>query len=59
MGVSSWRKITEREKVETVTWLISDGRKDKRTGALSPVTRSTYAQYLFEKGAGFNERKTD
>ncbi|WP_156960056.1 hypothetical protein [Oceanobacillus manasiensis] len=42
-----------------VTWVVSDIRKDKRSGALSPITRSKYAQLLFNKGAGFDERKTD
>jgi len=38
-----------------IHWVVSDYRKDKRTGALSPVIRSEYAEQLFKKGAGFCE----
>lgn len=47
------------KKMNAVRWVVSDIRKDKRNGVLSPIKRSNYAQLLFEKGAGFNERKTD
>ncbi|GAA0415158.1 hypothetical protein GCM10008934_02580 [Virgibacillus salarius] len=39
-------------------WKVSEYRKDKRVGALSPVKRSDYVQSLFKVGAGFNEQKT-
>lgn len=36
-------------------WSVNKYRRDKRTGVLSPVPRSEYAQYLFEKGAGWKD----
>ncbi|MFU0790785.1 MAG: Transposase [Virgibacillus proomii] len=42
-----------------IHWVVSDYRKDKRTGALSPVIRSEYAEQLFKKGAGFCEQTTN
>ncbi|MUK89138.1 hypothetical protein GMD78_12215 [Ornithinibacillus sp. L9] len=35
-------------------WKVDPYRKDKRTGAISPVKRSEYAESLFRVGAGFN-----
>ncbi|WP_234447167.1 hypothetical protein [Virgibacillus salexigens] len=35
-------------------WKISEYRKDKRVGALSPVKRSDYVQQLFDVGVGWN-----
>jgi hypothetical protein len=43
-----------------IKWVVNKYRRDKRTGVLSPVPRSEYAQRLFEKGAGWkNEQKRD
>lgn len=39
-------------------WKISEYRKDKRTGVISPVKPSEYYQSLSE-GMGWNERKAD
>nr|QRZ17777.1 hypothetical protein JUJ52_18855 [Virgibacillus sp. AGTR] len=35
-------------------WKVSEYRKDKRVGALSPVKRSEYVQSLFQTGVGWN-----
>lgn len=40
-----------------IKWTINKYRRDKRTGPTKPVKRSEYAQYLFEKGAGWNGQK--
>ncbi|GAA0422784.1 hypothetical protein GCM10008934_11410 [Virgibacillus salarius] len=42
-----------------VKWVVNEYRRDKRTGPLSPISRSNYAQLLFEKGAGFHEQGTN
>ena len=31
-------------------WVVSERRKDKRTGAISPVARSEYAKLFFDMG---------
>ncbi|WP_162985608.1 hypothetical protein [Virgibacillus halodenitrificans] len=40
-------------------WKVDPYRRDKRTGVISPIQRSDYAQHLFDKGAGWSEQKTD
>ncbi len=42
-----------------IIWKISRYRKDKRTGAISPIKPSKYFEYLANEGAGWNERKAD
>ena len=32
-------------------------RRDKRTGVISPVKRSRYAEELFREGAGWHEQE--
>lgn len=39
-------------------WIVSEHRKDKRAGVLTPIKRSKYAEKLFSKGAGFHEQGT-
>ena len=47
----------KKRKIEhTIKFKTSGYRKDRRTGVLSPVTRSRYAELLFKEGAGFNGR---
>ena len=42
-----------------ISWVVNPYRKDKRTGALSPVKHSNYAQQLFDQvGVGKDEQKT-
>ncbi|MYL43575.1 hypothetical protein [Virgibacillus salexigens] len=40
-----------------ICWIVNEYRNDQRTGALSPIVRSDYAQLLFDKGAGFHEQR--
>lgn len=39
-------------------WVVNGHRKDKRTGAVSPVKGSKYFEELSNKGAGWDERST-
>ena len=48
-----------KKQTYTIKWRVSKYRKDKRVGAISPIKPSRYAKYLMEKGAGFNEQKTN
>ncbi|NBJ70625.1 MULTISPECIES: hypothetical protein [Clostridia] len=42
-----------------VRWIVSEHRRDKRAGVLTPIERSKYAEELFSKGAGFHEQGTN
>lgn len=45
-----------KKQTYTIKWQVNKYRKDKRVGAISPIKPGRYAQYLFEKGAGFNDK---
>lgn len=50
----------QKEYKHKIKFGFSEYRKMKGVRRLpKPVKRSKYAQYLWEIGAGFNERKTD
>ncbi|MBU5267920.1 hypothetical protein [Virgibacillus proomii] len=55
----AYKQDVNRGSNNDIHWVVSDYRKDKRTGALSPVVRSDYAEQLFKKGAGFCEQTTN
>ncbi|MBB6451998.1 hypothetical protein HNQ94_000419 [Salirhabdus euzebyi] len=48
-----------KKMIFKIAWKISEHRTDRRTGPISPIPRSKYAQLLFDEGAGWNEQKED
>lgn len=44
----------KRSSIAKMKWKVAPYRKDKRTGAISPIRRSEYLKDLFEKGADWN-----
>lgn len=39
----------KRKMIFRIKWKVHPQRKDKRTGAIDPVPRSTWAHYLMEE----------
>ncbi len=51
-------KATRSDQI-CIRWIVSEHRRDKRSGVLTPIKRSKYAEELFSKGAGFHEQGTN
>lgn len=45
-----------RKQKYVICWVVDKYRRDKRTGAISPVSRSEYVQHLFNEGMGWDEQ---
>jgi len=52
------RETFMRKPYWTMYWAVNERRRDKRTGAISPVKASKYYAELSKEGAGWNESRT-
>ncbi|SEA53448.1 hypothetical protein SAMN05421743_105205 [Thalassobacillus cyri] len=48
-----------RKHIYKIQWKISEHRRDKRAGVISPVQRSVYMKKLFDEAGWDHEQKAD